>query len=129
MSLDMPQRVTLYGEDIKVNTQQIEALLEDQALPTDPVNSIKTLTGADTEYAIFLGIADRAFSLKSRSGLAFRLAFITGKVATPTDPYILVPENTVYTTPVRINSSSAPGVIIYLASSNAGEIIEVIIWS
>ena len=54
-----------------------------------------TMTLADTEYSQALGSAKK-FTVHTRDGTAFRVAFATGKVATPTEPYLTIPANGAY---------------------------------
>jgi len=60
----------------------------------------------------------------TRDRSAFRLAFETDKVATPTAPYITIAANEVYYDEF-VNSSS---LTLYYASDNAGKIIEIVEW-
>lgn len=57
-----------------------------------PTKYAVTITTADTEYSQVLPANTKKFSVHLRDMATFRLAFATGKVATPTDPYETVPQ-------------------------------------
>ncbi|MGI2335742.1 MAG: hypothetical protein ACRKGH_03750 [Dehalogenimonas sp.] len=90
---------------------------------TTPVIRNVEMTLADTEYSQALGSQVKRFEIKTRDGSAFRLAFQTGKVATPTNPYLTVPANSSYSED-GLNCAST----IYFASGDAGKIIEIVTW-
>lgn len=86
-----------------------------------------TLTTADTEYNQALPAGVRAFTLKTRLGAAgvVRWAFVTGKVATPTEPYSTLDE----TQPYWEQNLVAASVTLYFASPVAGTVVEVVAWA
>lgn len=90
---------------------------------TTPVVHNIEMTLADTEYSQALGSQVKRFEIKTRDSSAFRVAFETGKVATPTNPYLTVPANSSYSED-GLNCAST----IYFASGDAGKIIEIITW-
>ena len=49
------------------------------------------ITTANTEYSLALPAGTCKFQIRLQDSTAFRLAFVTGKVATPTAPYLSVP--------------------------------------
>lgn len=59
-----------------------------------------TLTSADTEYSRQLPPGTKNFSLQCRTAFDVRFAFATGRVATPTAPYMTVKSGTWYNSPV-----------------------------
>lgn len=96
-----------------------------RALPITPTTATITISGADTQASYELPANTVSFSLKSRNGSAFRLAFVTGKVATPTDPYSTIDVSSAYTSPE--GSIIKPSTTIYVAAE-AADTIEVVSW-
>jgi hypothetical protein len=96
-----------------------------QESATTPVIYPIDMPAADTEYAQLLPANTKAFMLRMRSGLAARIAYETGKVATPTDPYYTLPANAVYSeTCLKLNLTT-----LYIACSTAGQTAELLVWS
>jgi hypothetical protein len=83
-----------------------------------------TLTVADTEYPQALPTGTKKVNIHARTNDIFRLAFVTGKVAAPTDPYMTIPINSEYC----VDSVYLTAVTVYLASSVAGTVIEIEVW-
>jgi len=92
---------------------------------TNPVKeqtlSIKTLTVADTEYSVALPSSTRELRFKCRTLYDVRYAWEVDKVATPTDPYATVSAGMEY----RSDEKDLTAKILYLASSQAGVVVEV----
>lgn len=86
-----------------------------------------TMTLADTEYYADIPAGTFRFSLQTRDGTAFRIAFATGKVATPTEPYITIREGGAYNSPDAIQISSSD-LRIYFGCDSASKVIELITW-
>jgi hypothetical protein len=84
-----------------------------------------TLTNANTEYSQALSANTKGFRFRCRTPYDVRYAFVTGKVATPTAPYGTLPRGMDYVAN-EVNLSSKT---LYLASSQAGVIVEVDEWS
>jgi len=82
------------------------------------------MTDADTEYSKELPKGCLTFLIHTRDESSFRLAFETGKVATPTEPYFTVPANSGYS-----EFEVDGGITLYFASGSSGKIIEIIAWS
>jgi len=83
-----------------------------------------TMTNANTEYNQALPSDTKKFLIHTRDGTSFRLAFVTGKVATPTAPYF-----TVLTGDVYYEDMIEPvSLTLYFACASAGKIIEIIAW-
>jgi len=80
-----------------------------------------TLTNADTEYSQALA-ACKGIEFQARTSADIRFAFVTGKVATPTAPYMTLKAGQWY----YFDGSPTT---LYLASSVAGTIVEIILWS
>lgn len=86
-----------------------------------------TLTSADTEYSQALPTNCRGFEFQCRSEADVRFAFETGKVATPTSPYMTLKAGDYYAS-FPLSQGSSPSTL-YLASATAGVVVEIITWS
>ena len=84
-----------------------------------------TLTGADTEYSQLLPSSTRDLRFRCRSLVDVRFAFVTGKVATPTAPYLTLPAGCDYYS----DDNDLSGKTIYFASDNAGAVVELEVWT
>ncbi len=84
-----------------------------------------TLTNANTEYSQALPANCRAFQFQCRTAYDVRYAFVTGKVATPTEPYFTLKAGAIY---FKENVKLA-SVTLYLASATAGVVVEIEAWS
>lgn len=85
------------------------------------------LTTADTQYSQALPANTRYFSVWCRDGSVMRLAFVTGKVATPTAPYLTIGANAAYNSPEKIQASPS-GLTLYLASPDGSKVAEILAW-
>ena len=88
-----------------------------------------TLTAADTEYSQALPAGTKRFSISIRDGAAannFRVAYVTGKVATPTAPYLKYPCTAEYYEEDLIFWDATT---VYIAGSNAGDVAQIIAWT
>jgi len=84
-----------------------------------------TLTNADTEYSQALPADTRAFEFQCRTAYDVRYAWVTGKVATPTAPYQTLKAGSVkYKENVNLATAT-----LYLASAQAGVVIELEVWT
>ena len=84
-----------------------------------------TLTNADTEYSQALPADTRAFEFQCRTAYDIRYAWVTGKVATPTAPYQTLKAGAVkYKENVNLATAT-----LYLASDQAGVIVEIEAWT
>lgn len=81
----------------------------------------KTLTSADTEYSQLLPSGTRDIRFRCRTAFDVRYAWVTGKVATPTAPYLTLPEGSDYFS----DRNDLSGKTLYLASAQAGVVIEI----
>lgn len=97
--------------------------MNETILPGTPLNT--TLVTADTEYPITLPAGCQHFSFQCRSGAEVRFAFATGKVAASTAPFLTLKAGQTYTSPEKMALASAT---LYVASSVAGVIVEVLPW-
>jgi len=84
-----------------------------------------TLTIANTEYSQALPANTKKFTVQIRDGTSFRLAFVTGKVATPTEPYLSIGANSAYW-----EDNIQPSTLtLYLACGSADKTAEIVCWS
>lgn len=95
------------------------------AVATAPTVYNVTMTTADTEYNQALTANTRKFAIMTRDRSEFRFQYVTGKVATPTAPWVTIAENEVYYED-HIKDAS---ITLYFASAEAGKIIEIIEWT
>ena len=94
--------------------------------PTEtPTVYNKTLTTANTEYSQALPSSTREVRFRCRTLFDVRFAWVTGKVATPTAPYLTLPAGSDYYS----DEKDLTGKTLYLASSEAGVIVEISIWT
>lgn len=91
-----------------------------------------TLTDANTEYEQELSKGTKYFSVQCRTAFDMRIAFETGKVAASTAPYATIKTGQVYNAPEKMGWSwtSATDAVatVYLASSEAAVVAEIIAW-
>jgi hypothetical protein len=92
---------------------------------TTPTLYNVTMTLANTEYSQALPANTKRFSIKTRDGTAFRIAFVTGKVAAPTDPYETVPANWEYYEDTLLLAAST----LFFGCAGAGKIVEITVWT
>lgn len=124
---------------IAAGTQLIGKVAIDQTTPgttnkvqTDPTTSTPTpynvtLTNANTEYSQALPANCRAFEFQAQTDVAIRYAFVTGKVAAPTAPYMTLKAGHYYFSP-PLNQGVSPSTL-YLASATAGTIVCILAWT
>ena len=98
---------------------------------TDPITAMPTvynvtLTNANTEYSQAMVANCRRFEFHTRTDVVIRFAFVTGKVAVPTVPWMTLKSGVAYDSGM-ISQGAAPSTI-YLASATAGTIVEIISW-
>lgn len=107
-------------------------------IPARGTVDIKTLTNANTEYSYEFPADVKGYSIQPRAAVDVRMAYVTGKVATPTDPYATVKgslgqafgtPNAIEPQPAIADQATAAGHKIYLASSTAGAVVEIVYWS
>ncbi len=93
--------------------------------PGTPINL--TLTDANFEYSAALPGGCQHFSFQCRTAFDIRFAFVTGKVATPTAPYLTLKSGGSFSSPEKL-SLAAGFETIYFASAQAGVVVEIIPW-
>ena len=99
--------------------------IDPASMARTPVIYNVTLTNANTEYSQALPANCKKFSIHLRDFTAFRFAYVAGKVAAPTAPYLTVPEGSEKAEELIQPSS----LTLYFASSNAGKIAEIEAWA
>lgn len=80
----------------------------------------------DTEYTQALPSNCKEIEFWSRSGEEIRFAFTTGKVAGLTSPYFTLRRGATYQSYGSLNLS---GVVLYVATDTAGDVVEMMTWS
>jgi hypothetical protein len=95
-----------------------------------PTIVTETMTVADTEYDTELPENCKDWLIHTRDESSFRLAFETGHVDTPVEPYFTVPAGKSVSMGDFFNSTQAgERVTLYYASGSAGKVIELIYWT
>ena len=84
-----------------------------------------TLTNANTEYSQLLPANTREFRFMCRTLFDVRYAFVTGKVATPTTPYLTLPAGMEYSS----DNDNFTSTTLYFASGTSGVILELEVWT
>ena len=84
-----------------------------------------TCTVADTEYSQALPAGTKVLAFQCRTSFDVRFAFVTGKVAGPVAPYMTLKADYSY---VMDTADLATGTL-YVASSQAGVVVEIECWS
>lgn len=84
----------------------------------------KILTDADTEYSQALPSSTREIRFRCRTLYAVRFAWVEDKVATSTTPYLTLPAGCDYYS----DNDDLTGETLYLASSEAGVVVEIEVW-
>ena len=101
------------------------ASVEEKSRVTTPTVYNLTLTSADTEYSQALPANTREFRFRCRALYDVRYAWVTGKVATPTAPYLTLPAGSDYYSDWNDLSSQT----LYAASAQAGVVLEIEVWT
>jgi hypothetical protein len=110
---------------VKLIVAKISVLADPVTATPTPYNL--TLTDADTEYSQALPANCRGFEFQARTEAAVRFAFVTGKVAGPTAPYMTLKAGDYYSSP-PLNQGASPSTL-YLASATAGTVVEILAWT
>lgn len=93
----------------------------------DPTEYNLTLTNANTQYSQALPIGCQGFEFQCRTEADIRFAFVTGRVAAPTPPYLTLKAGDYYVSPA-ISQGDTPSTL-YFASATAGVVVEIIAWT
>lgn len=87
-----------------------------------------SITTLNTEYSQALPADARVIKVKCRTAADIRIAFVAGKVATPTDPYWTVKSGTVET--IEVPQSLTGGSTTLYVGAGAGSLVaEVLVLS
>jgi len=121
---DVP--ITLDSEAVVLGAGTANVGKMDVPTATPTVYNV-TLTNADTEYSQAMPANCRGFEFQCRTENDVRFAVVTGKVAAPTAPYMTLKAGDYYAS-FPINQAASPSTL-YLASSVAGVIVEIIAWT
>ncbi len=128
------QMTLIIGRDAKFDAAPLPANkltdtsgldIEPASMASTPVIYNVTMTLADTEYSQALPANTRRFVIQTRDGTGIRLAFVTGKVAVPVEPYLTVKTNSSYSEDM-VQSSS---LTLFMACAAAGKVAEIACWS
>jgi hypothetical protein len=87
-----------------------------------------TLTSANTQYSQALPVGCKRFAVGIIDGVStnnFRIAYVTGKVAGPTAPYLKYPCTAEYS---EADLNGYNSLTVYVAGSNAGDVAQIIAW-
>lgn len=85
-----------------------------------------TLTDADTEYSVTVPDGTNYYTFQCRTSVVIRYAFETGKVATPTEPYMTLKADYTYNS---FEDSTSGDEVLYFASGSAGVVVEIEFWT
>lgn len=96
-----------------------------RAAAKTPTVTNKTLTNANEEYSHAFGAACKYWSIQCRTAFDVRYAFVTGKVAGPTAPYMTLKSGGAVNAPENWENA---GGTLYLASAQAGVVVEILEW-
>lgn len=91
-----------------------------------PICTNKTLTDANTEHSHDFNADTKYFSFQCRTAFDVRFAFATGKVATPTAPYMTLKSAGSYSSPEEYENAAGT---LYLASAQAAVVVEILEWT
>ncbi len=92
----------------------------------NPTTYNLTLTSANTEYSQVISPRTKKVTVQCRTAFAVRGAYETGKVATPTAPYFTIKAGAAYWEDGLSTKDTVT--TLYLASSTAGVVVEIIVW-
>ena len=109
------------------SAKQDDIIIELQKKPdeaTTPTVYNVTLTNANTEYSQALPVNTKELRFRCRTLYDVRFAWVTGKVATPTEPYLTLPAGSDYWSDRNDLSSQT----LFFASSTAGVVCELEVW-
>lgn len=116
------------GNITQILTNGDGVVLVNPQRPTEVTIYNITCTNANTEYSTPLPIDCKRFRLSIRDGVAtnnYRIAYVTGKVATPTAPYMQFSQDKEYV----VDQFDMYQPYIYFASSLAGAVVQIEAWS
>lgn len=126
--MSQPRITEILEKSFDSNAGTFAVQAANASLPTTPAIYNVTLTAADTEYSQALPSGTKKFSVSIIDGVStnnFRVAFATGKVATPTAPYLKRGADQEY----YEDGVNLTGATLYIAGSNAGDVAQIIAWT
>lgn len=106
---------SLTGRDITLDLSKADT----------PVIYNVTMTLADTQYSQALPANTKKYTIQTRDGTAFRIAFVTGKVAAPTEPYFSIGTDGFH----QEDLIKPASLTLYFACGEAAKVAEIIAWS
>ena len=109
------------------NAASNPAFTKDVATPAAPTIYNVTMTTLNTEYSQALPANCKKFAMKVQLGTGsykYRVAFVTGKVATPTAPYLQYNDDVEYFEEGLNYATST----LYFASTTSGLVMQIIAW-
>ena len=92
---------------------------------TTPVIYNVTMTLADTEYSQALPANTKKYTIQTRDGTAFRMAFVTGKVAAPTEPYLSIGTDGFH----HEDLIEPASLTLFFGCGEAAKVAEILAWS
>lgn len=92
---------------------------------TTPVIYNVTMTLADTEYSQALPANTKKYTIQTRDGTAFRMAFETLKVALPTEPYLSIGTDGFH----HEDLIEPASLTLFFGCGEALKVIEILAWS
>ena len=110
------------------SAKQDDIITELQKKPdeaTTPTVFNVTLTNANTEYSQALPTNTKELRFRCRTLYDIRYAWVTGKVATPTEPYLTLPAGSDYWS----DRNDLNNQTLFFASSTAGVSVEIECWT
>lgn len=117
MKLDPDNNVCTNPAPLQAGTDQVDACGPQTAITIYAL----TLTTANTQYSQILPSVCYKLKFRCRTAYDVRWSFINGLVAGPTDPYKTLTSGAEYDSgPMRLT-----GNILYLASAQAGVVVEI----
>ena len=125
---DIMERVDVEIGNISDVIEDVESGIDGLQVPTTPVIYNVSLVTKDTEYSQALPANTKKISISIMGGAAadtYRLAFVTGKVATPVAPYLqLTQDKEFYEPDIKLAAAT-----LYIASSADAKVAQIICWA
>lgn len=120
------------GQAVMASSLSVVIASDQTTIPVTPTSPITaengatvTLVNANTEYSVALPATCQFLEFQARTAVAVRWAFVTGKVAGSVEVYRTLKASNYYYSP----DITLAGATLYLASSVAGTVVEVLPWS
>ncbi len=114
------------GTEINPSTEDKQDDLIAQQISTTPTIYNVTMTNIDTEYSQALPAGTKRFSAQIiETDQPFRIAYVTGKVATPTAPYYTNQKAKEYYEDTLLLAATT----LYFACGDAGNIVQILAWT